>query len=409
MIGKVVIAHAGKQHSYHVAKNLLELGLLKKFITSSYVASPLMQRMAGATFFNKRFLKGLQAPHVESHWRYELRELVYRKLRGKDKGFEELVYRRDQEFDRYVSRIIRSLHPAAFWGFQGSCRDTLKACKQHGIFSFCELATAHVTSAIKILEEEARLQPEWADSINNMYFPEFALKRLEEEPFMADRVVAASEFTKQTLLDAGIDESKIVKLPLGFDLGHIAYAEKKGISGRPLSLLYAGTVTQRKGISYLLEAMKQFSVKDVQLSIYGNIEGSGEAFRKHKGTVEFKGPVSQAELFSLYRNYDALVLPTIFEGFGLVVVEALAAGLPVITTANSIGPDVISNGRNGRLVPIRDVAALAGAISWLRGLSDTEYAGVSAQARASAMSYTWEKHRNQLAGVLKAAEKGAAR
>ncbi len=400
MSKKVLIAHAGKQHSYHVARNLLELGVLQKFITSSYVASPLMQRLSG-NFLRRRFLEGLTSPWVESHWKYEMREFLHRKLKGKDRAFEELVYRRDKEFDKYVATRLGVLKPSVFWGFQGSCRDTLKRARELGIYSYCELATAHITSAVKILEEEAKLQPEWADSINNMYFPDFARKRMEEEPFLADKVVAASAFTRKTLVDAGLKEEKIQVLPLGFELDHIAYHEKRErLSGRPLRLLYAGTVSQRKGISYLLEAMRSFRAQDVQLNIYGHIEGNGEAFGKYKGPTVYHGAVSQQELFSKYTEYDALVLPTVFEGFGLVIVEALAAGLPVITTPHSIGPDVISDGKNGRIVPVRDIAALRSAIEWLRGLGDDAYQEASMHARAAAMSYTWAKHKELLGNLF---------
>ncbi|MGZ3942948.1 MAG: glycosyltransferase family 4 protein, partial [Bacteroidia bacterium] len=288
-----------------------------------------------------------------------------------------------------------------FWGFQGSCFESLKAAKEAGMKTICELSTAHVTVAKKILQQECDLHPEWAESISNLHFPSEFERRLEQEPLRADYVFAASEFTKQTLLEAGVEGKKIIKLPLGADISKIKFTPKKeDIQNRPLRLLYAGTVTQRKGIKYLLEAMKSFSGKEVELHIIGNVFGAKDAFEKYKSSYVYHGPVSQQELFEKYTDYDALVLPTVFEGFALVVIEAMAAGLPVIATPNCIGPDIIEEDKNGYLVPIRDVEKLTEAISKLRGKSGAEFLLMSEHARKSSGRFTWENHKFNISEIF---------
>ncbi len=403
---KITLSHAGKQHSYHLAKALLDLRQLEGFYTSSYVSPAWLQKLftqSGNQFFTRRFKEGLSSPFVHSHWHFELAEFIARKFQGKSQAVQDLVYKRDTDFDRMMARKIPDLKADVFWGFQGSCFDSLKAAKDSGKLAVCELATAHVVQARKILAEEARLQPEWADSIDNLYFPAAYEKRLEEEPHRADIVISASDFTTRTLTDSGIAAEKIRKLSLGFEAAHIPFStEARNFEERPLRLLYAGTLTQRKGLSYLLEAAESWAGgKEVELHLVGGIQGSGKAFEKRRQLVHYRPAVSQAEMFQLYTEFDALILPTLFEGFGLVLVEAMAAGLPVIATSHSMAPDIVEQGSNGWIIPIRDEAAIRDAVQQLRSLDDEAYSAMRRAARTSALQFTWENYAHKLAEMLK--------
>lgn len=398
------MSHSGKQHSYYVAKNLLELNMLDKFSTGSYVRSKFLQAYftrSKNNFWTKRFIQDVYGSSVESNWRFELKYFLFKRFSKSLADSERLIYEWDMAYDRYMAGRLEKYNAGFFWGFQGSCFESLAAAKNAGMKTICELSTAHVTVARKILQQECDLHPEWAESISNLHFPAAFEKRLEQEPFRADHVFAASEFTKQTLLEAGVEAKKIIKLPLGADVSKIKFVQKNDdFQNRPLRLLYAGTVTQRKGISYLLESMKNFSGKDVELHIIGNVFGAKEAFDKYKAHYIYHGPVSQQELFQKYTEYDALVLPTVFEGFALVVIEAMAAGLPVITTPNCIGPDIIEEDRNGYLLPIRDVQKLTEAISKLRSKSGSEFLLMSENARKAAQRFTWENHKRRIAEIF---------
>ncbi|MGZ3862879.1 MAG: glycosyltransferase family 4 protein [Bacteroidia bacterium] len=401
---KVILSHSGKQHSYYVAKNLEELGMLERFCTGSYLRSEILQKYFTKTknnFWSKRFIPGLYGDKVDSNWRFELKYFLSKRFSKSLANTEKLIYEWDMAYDKYMSGRMKNYSAEFFWGFQGSCYESLMAAKNAGKTTICELSTAHVTVAKRILQEECDMHPEWAESISNLHFPAEFEKRLEQEPFRADYVFAASEFTKQTLLEAGVEERKVIKLPLGADVSKIKFTQKKDdFQNRPLKLLYAGTVTQRKGIKYLLETMEKFPRKDVELHIIGNVFGAREAFEKYKSNYIYHGPVSQQELFERYTEYDALVLPTVFEGFALVIIEAMAAGLPVITTPNCIGPDIIEEDRNGYLVPVRDVQKLTEAISKLRGKTGAEFLAMSENARRSAQYFTWENHKFNISEIF---------
>jgi starch synthase len=402
-LNKIILSHAGKQHSYYVARTLLESGFLETFITSSYVRPKWLQDLVlkkDYNFWTKRFLTGMDGNYVCSNWRFEIPELISSRIFGKGRITQSLVFRRDTLFDQYVSRQLKKIDSNIFWGFQGSCHQSLLSAKESGKITIVELSNAHISSAKKILNEERLLHPEWADSFDNLDFPDYYEKRLIEEPFRADWVLAASRFTLKTLLTAGVNENKILYLPLGADISKIAYNEKKDFSNRPLKLLYVGRITQRKGIKYLLESMKVFKKDKVELTIIGFIHGSGKALDKYKNLFNLLPAVSQNVLFRIYQEYDVLVLPSVFEGFGLVIAEAMAAGLMVITTENSIGPDIIIEDENGYIVPIRNSQAICNSISKLLNKKPEALRNMSHAARNAALNYSWENYKTRLNSIL---------
>jgi glycosyltransferase involved in cell wall biosynthesis len=398
---KISVSHAGKQHSYHLAAALKQLEVLERFYTSSYVGPGWLQALVKDNdMLRRRFQPGLASPYVHADWRYELREMWIKARHGRGAAFTEAVYARDVQFDQDMARIIPKADSDTFWGFQGSALETLKASKRAGKRTLLELATAHVTGAKKYLGEEAKLQPDWADSFDNLVFPAAYERRLEEEPFAADFAVAASGFTRQTLVEAGYPTERILYLPLGFEVEHVPYVNTNKPRQGPLRLLYAGNVTQRKGMAYLLEAIAQIPKSIATLHIVGTVQGSGRAFEAQKELYTYQPAVSQQALFSLYQDYDALVLPTLFEGFGLVLVEAMAAGLPIITTAHSFGPELVEEGKTGYLVPIRDVNALTLAIETMAELSYEGYNAIRMAAREKAVSFSWDVYQTRLATLL---------
>ncbi len=385
-----------------MAKALNDLGLLEKFFTSSYVTSKTLQDLINKTgnkFWSRRFLNGLSGSRVVSNWRFEIPEIVYSKLYGQNEKTANAVYQRDVRFDRYLASRMDRVNGDIFWGFQGSCLGSLKAARKYNKLALCEMTTGHGPAAKRILGEEMKLHPEWADSIDNVSFPEYYYERLCNEPHTADFAIGASEFTLQTLREDDVPESKLLKLPLGFELDHIPFEKHTNREG-PVRLLYTGRITQRKGIKYLLEAMQGVDVKDAELHLIGFVHGSGDALRKFD-RYRLHSPLQQYDLFRKYKEFDALVLPSVFEGFGLVIIEAMAAGLPVITTPNTIGPEAIRNGENGFLVPIRSAQGIYEAIQTLIKSNKEKRQLMRIKARESALRFSWDSYANRLHSFLK--------
>jgi len=184
-------------------------------------------------------------------------------------------------------------------------------------------------------------------------------------------IVVVSEATKREVMDVGVSEERISVVPDGLDppdRPEITRADDR------LSLLFVGTCHPRKGLPHLLDAMQQLRNRDIVLNIVGNLGDDPEyALRLQKyaeehgldKTVVFHGWLSQEELHCQYARAHVFVLPSLWEGFGIVLLEAMAFGLPVIATSTGAIPELVEDGVNGLVVPPRDSQALARAISRL--------------------------------------------
>jgi len=400
---KIILSHSGKQHVYHVAKALKNLEYLHSFYTSGYVSNKAIQSLIDIvklSFFKKRYESGLYGNNIHANWRFELPEYFARYVQKKDQNYlTNLMIARDVSFGRFISKVLEKEKFDIFWGYNGSSLEAILKANEMGKMSICETQLAYIPFTKKILTEEALLHPEWADSLDFANLPSYYEQRLEQEPIEATRVIAISTFLKSTLIGGGVDERKIDVLPLGFDINTVRYNELKwkGITDRPLKVLFAGKVTQGKGIKYALEAVKQFKKSDIELHIIGIVHGGGKAFETYSDHYIYHGKMPQQALFSSYTDFDVLLFPSISEGFGLVALEAMGAGVPVISTPNTNAFELIDNGKNGFIVPIRNIETIVDALQQFRNMDEDMYREMTFNARQKAINYTWDVFQKRLA------------
>lgn len=190
------------------------------------------------------------------------------------------------------------------------------------------------------------------------------------------RFIAVSEAVRdQMAAYYRIDKGRITTVRNGVDLSQFSFTERgaSGVnaSGRTLQLGTAGRLAPMKGFEYLLDAISLLKERSVDVEL--RVAGSGSELENLTGRaaalgisdrVTFVGQVCRMEDF--YRSLDVFILPSVStEGLPLVVLEAMAVGVPVVATDLAGAPEVISHGANGLLVPTRDAAALADAIAIL--------------------------------------------
>jgi starch synthase len=169
-------------------------------------------------------------------------------------------------------------------------------------------------------------------------------------------------------------------------------------------VLFVGHLSQRKGIGYLLEAFRSLKLPNAELVLMGGLAGGGQGLAKYRDSFRHVAPVPHAELPEYYQQADIFVLPSLYEGSALVIYEALASGLPVITTPNS--GSVVRDGMEGFVVPIRDARAVAEKIARLyedRALCQA----TGAQARRRAEEFPWSAYRRRLAEFIRPLVAGA--
>ncbi len=345
----------------------------------------------------KRTLHGLNSNQVVRKLRFEIPELWYRNVLKNGPAAEAAMFQRDARFDRWVAGRYTG-QSDVFWGFQGSCLESLKAAKPTGQLTVCEFATAHVTAAIRILSAEIEKHPEWAGTISNLNFPDWYRERLEQEPIEADICIAASTFTKDSLQEVGVAEDRICTLPLACDVAQFAFAQRK-VSG-PLKVLFVGGIGQRKGIKYLLQAIEKIDSPNIRLQLLGPMPADETPLKKWSKRFDYLGQTDQNGVVKQMQQADVLVLPSVFEGFGLVIVEAMATGMPVIASTHSCGPEVIREGTDGFVLKPDDVEGLADKISWCAA-NRTKLTEMGRAACEQAQTFSWDAHKDRLAELLK--------
>jgi alpha-maltose-1-phosphate synthase len=333
---------------------------------------------------------------VVRRWRYELPEFVARRAFGQGRVAERCVFRRDASFDSWVARKwVRDCD--VYWGFQGSCLESLEAARNQGITAVAEFAIAHVTLAIELLSREAERHPEWASTISNYDFPGWYRERLEREPRAADLCVAASQFTVRSLEQTGIAPDRILQLPLGADLDQFRFVRRSPHG--PFRILFVGGVGQRKGVKYLLQAFERIRGHGIELTLAGPLPADMRPLNRFRPLVRLTGRLDQGEIVREMHAAHVLVLPSVFEGFGLVIAEAMATGLPVIASTHSAGPDIIREGVDGYIVEPDDVENLADRLERLR--SDRQAAiemGIAGSARAR--QFSWDAHAGRVEQIV---------
>ncbi len=224
--------------------------------------------------------------------------------------------------------------------------------KQGGIY-VCDRGSSHIRYGEHLLAEEFR---RWGQP-HSETLPEF-VEREEVEYAEADAISVPSEFARRSFIEMGVDSKKLHRIPLGVDVRRFQPAGKP--SPNTFRVLFVGQISFRKGIPYLLEAFRGLRHPRKELVLVGAVCPEMEGFLADRSweNVRFIGPVPQAELPAYMSQSQVLVLPSIEDGFGMVLAQAMACGCPCISTTNTGGPDLFRDGKEGFIVPIRDPRAI---------------------------------------------------
>lgn len=262
---------------------------------------------------------------------------------------------------KHVGRMSLDPRRHVLFAFSTGALETLRTMKSRGIVCVVDqLDPAHVDE--QMVQAEALKWPGWellTGSIPKAYFA-----RLEEEWRLADVVIVNSNWSKRALTANGVPSEKIVVVPLAYEPEAEPGRERSPRPpSRPLTVLWIGQVILRKGIPYLMEAARRLLGTNVRFLVAGRIGITEHAKKQAPQNMKLLGEVSRAEVLRLYSTADVFVLPTMSDGFALTQLEAMAFGLPVITTSHC--GDVVTHERDGLIIPAGDSEELAAAIARL--------------------------------------------
>jgi len=418
-MGFVIFHPSTAPHVQNAAQALLEAGLLEGWSTG-LVDRPdcWWQKLAGylgratgrdfAAEFARRRITAVPMGKVRSYpWGELLRVTVSRFDR--DQRLSDLIWEQTEgAFDRAVAR---SLHQGltGVYGFEYSSRRTFERAKQLGLHVVYEMPAPEPVFVHELLQEERALFPELETPYSRHVARREAkwIEHRRREWECADLVIAASRFTADSYARAGWGAEKVRVIPLGApEAVALAEAENGGTQGRgPLRLVWAGTFSVRKGAHYALDAWCNGRLGTAaELHVFGAPGLPAKLLDDLPRGVFLHGSIPRERLWQEFLRADALLFPTLCDGFGMVVTEAWSRGLPVITTPRAGASERLEEGRTGVLIQPGSAEEIIRAVE--TAAQDREaWRTMRGPARAAACARTWVDYRRELAGYVAALEK----
>ena len=390
----VLFGHpGGNPNSHNAALAHLEAGWLETFcvpwMPSSFVLHSLEQIRPWASVANRlrrrRFSALETAPKVQGRLS-EIRRLLLRLL---GRGGEDLAYEANEwlmrtmarECDRPLVTAVHAYEDCSLWQFERA--------KSLGKVCIYDMPIGYYPAWERTRERLAGRYWDWLPAeqppSSRVVHPE----QKRREMNLADLVLVPSSFVESTIREFHPGK-KIARAPYGVDLSF--WRPLRGLSGEgPLQFIFVGQISLRKGIPLLLEAWKEAALSNAQLQLVGMWQLAPSKRLELPDSVVWHPPCGPKALRELYQAADVFVFPSFFDGFGLVLLEAMACGLPAIASWATAGPDVLTSSC-GRLIPTEDMQALVDALRWFhqnrKSLPEMKRA-----ARVRAELYTWDNYR----------------
>lgn len=407
-----VVAYPGVMAvALEVARAFAERGLLERYETT-FVHCPerLGDRVVGAAGkrligdraqreLNRRAAPGVPSARVHRALPWDLLRIAATQLGANDVQTDWLWERMIVAFDAGVASRLRP-STRIVYGFEQGCRATLERAAELGVHGVLDMAAPHFAVTDPLLAAEVESVPElrtpyWVATRKTLAERN---QRKQDEFARAALIVANSRFTARSLEGTGIALDKVRVVPLGAP--DIDPGWRTVPRASPLRVLFVGSISTRKGAHLLLQAWRRLRVAAAaELWLVGQWLLPPAWQSELPAGVHVLKWLTRAELREQYLRATVLVLPSLLDGFGMVVSEALAHGLPVITTRNTGAADLIEHGRNGWVIDAGDVEALAERLQHAVD-NAAELHAMREAAEQSAARRPWSVYRNEIVDVV---------
>lgn len=398
---KILLAHPGTQYSFQLAKQLHKRGMLYEFHTGlafgkdSWVYK-FFSRLPAKLFHkvSNRFIDEVPDRFIKRYALLEINALIRMKI---GHGEENVLYRRNRQFQHFISSSS-IIGADAVIGFDTSSWILAERCRKHSKKFFLDVSIAHPLSKDAVYRHIIKLYPTWEFSIKQKEYKHIAVEEAEME--LASHIVVASGFTLSTYAEHGVPAEKISINPYGVDAKDFKPVQKSKRPGDKIRFVFVGLVDARKGIPSLLEVWSKIASPAIELTLIGPVTSAIEKMiNTDYPSVIVKGKYSFNEVKQMLPNYDVMIFPSFFEGFGLVIPEAMACGLPVITTSATCGPDIIEQGKEGFIIEPGEVDQIIKAIEFF--IKEPEsLTKMGELARAKAEKFSWDAYGDKWNKIL---------
>ena len=406
MAGRFLLGtHAANAHVQNLALTLHELGLLGAWETGWVdlqagaivgTARAKVRQWLPAVhrkLARRRILPELE-PFVRRNPGWELARTVASRLGDFPLLTDWLHDRATFSLERRCARQMLLPEYSGFVGVEYGALAALRAARGQGKAGIVAFLSPHHAFREKWVDCEYEKFPELLtpDVRRLLELGRVRDRQRDAEALAGDIVHTASHVTAESLIAAGVRRDRVIVAPLG-SLPPLAPDELPREPATPVRILYAGPVSVRKGAHYLLAAWRALAPgRHAELHFCGRNLLPGTVLARLPENVFLHGSVPQDDLFRIYRSSAILAFPTLCDGFGMVVPEALSQGLPVLTTANAGAAMMIDEGRNGFVVPAADAQALRARLEWCLQ-NPAALQAMRPAALATAAAHTWDAFR----------------
>lgn len=406
----ILLAHPfGNANVRAILGALLRADLLAKYVTTLGWSN---QSPLGAVL--PESLRGLwsrrayEAPGGKMHvspWREFVRlaalALGAKALLAHERGWasiDQVWQRLDETAARYLCAHQRRENISGVYAYEDCSLRLFEAAAARRVRRIYDLPIAYWETAGQLLREEAERYPDWEPTLGGTRDSPEKLARKTRELELAEMVICPSNFVLESLPSATRASKPCLVAPFGSPATPDQPKPARPGDG-PLRVLFAGGLTQRKGLADLFAAMKLIGSAKVELVVMGSLLQPLAWYRARCPHFRYEAPRPHAAVLRLMRSCDLLVLPSIVEGRALVQQEAMASGLPLITTRNAGADDLIEEGETGFLIPIRSPESIAEKISWCASHRESiSGMGIAAQRRAARL--TWHGYGEKVLAAI---------
>lgn len=406
----LILTHAiGNANVRGALKGFNDAGILHEYFTAfACFESDILYRLAKgplSEFRRRSYDQSLQSK-TTTHPFKELGRLIATKAKFKSLIQHETgtfsIDRVLNELDEALAaRINRNLYKGVngVYAYEDGAMEAFKAAKQQHMKCLYDLPIGYWRAARDLMKIEMEKRPEWAATITGFNDSQKKLDRKDSELALADEIYVASSFTAKTLQYYPGQLADIHVIPYGFPQTgkpkNYDYSSK-----RKLKVLFVGGLSQRKGIAYLFEAAKHLHIA-IELTVVGNKTGvECTALDNALSQCRWIPSLPHPQILEQMRQADVLIFPSLFEGFGLVITEAMSQGTPVITTDRTAGPDIITHNENGWIVEAGSSEAIINCLDQIVSQPDCLNA-VGEKAFQTAVKRPWLAYSNELSQKVK--------
>lgn len=408
-IMKVIVAHPGKQHSYRLATALERNNYLQYYVTTVYKKrNSALFRLLGL-FLSRDNKKRAESRRSDDIPEYKIKtfcvfhgllELLLLRLDKSTNLYRRLHSKTVRRFGVEVAKLAINEGADIVVCYDSNAISCFPYLKEHAPnikrVLDVSIASRHYMKDIYDNEIAKTGKTDLKDE-NEYLWNNQSIFVLKKEIWDSEYFLVASDFVKDSIVDLGIKEDHILKIPYGANV-ESNILRKNTNQRNPIKFLFAGQVIYRKGITYVLEAAKRLDGAKATLDVVGPYNPASWFVKEYSqvDNIKFHGAVTHDTMKSIYEKSDVFVLPSFAEGMALVGIEAMACGLPIICTYNSGLSDLVDDGVNGYIIPAGDVGLLENRMRWFID-NPGSVVEMGEKAKERAKSYSWNVYEERVA------------